>query len=154
MCTVREMAERFAAFDPTEAARSVMDAAPEKVLNKNRRQLYEEGIDKDGKALEVYEGSIGGFGGRAYYEEKQRKNPRTASNPSFDLKDTGATYESLTLDFQAEEYSITPHTDYIQNVAGPDDFGLTQQSKEEYWSETLKSGMVDKLAEATGCTTV
>lgn len=154
MASVREMRDRFAAFNAIAAAQTVMSNEPEKILDKNREQLYTEGIDARGQALEVYEGSLGLAGAREYYEEKVRKNPRVGANPSYDVKDTGATFDSLTLDFSADTYSITPHTEYAYQVAGQDGFGLTDNSKSEYWSESLKSGMVEALADATGCTFV
>lgn len=146
-----EMAELFRSFNPIAAAETIMQDNEPAVLDKNRQQLYEEGIDADGIALPVYRGSQPGASQLAtdYYEEKKAKNPRVAGNPSYDGKDTGATFESMTLEFQGEDYSIKPHTEYAEDL-GRFAFGHTKQSQEELWDEVICDGMIEAIVEQTG----
>jgi len=153
MTTVEDMLNRFLQFDIHQAAKESMQANPTAVLDKNRKQLYEEGVDSTGRRLPNYAGALGGGSiAGSYFSQKKTKNPRIGSNPSYDLYDTGATFRSLTLEFNGTEYSIVPKTEYAYEPAGYLPYGLTAKSKAELWQETGIEDVVTKLANFTGCT--
>lgn len=156
MATVSEMQRRFEAFDAIAAARKAIEDNEQAVLDKNRKQIYEEGVDSQGQRLPTYAGALGATSSLAnsYFRAKQASNPRIKSNPSYDLTDTGQTLRTLTLRTTATEYSIIPQTSYAYEPAGYLPYGNTQKSKNELWIERVKSVVVDQLAAATGCTTI
>lgn len=155
MATVSEMLARFEAFDAIAAGRRAIEDNSTAVLDKNRKQLYEEGVDSQGQKLPTYAAALGSTSSIAnqYFQDKKLKNPRVNGNPSYDFSDTGTTLRTLTLQTTATEYSIIPQTVYAYDPAGYLPFGNTQKSKNELWIETIKSVIVDQLAAATGCLT-
>lgn len=151
--TVDDMLNRFLQFDAIQAGKETMQANSSRVLDKNRKQLYEEGVDSTGQRLPSYAGALGGGSiATSYFAQKKARNPRVGSNNSYDMYDTGATFRSLTLEFSGAEYSIIPKTAYAYEPAGYLPYGITIKSASEMWPEFMQDGVVDKLAAATGCT--
>lgn len=155
MATVSEMLARFEAFDVIAAGRRAIEDNKDAVLDKNRKQLYEEGVDSQGQKLPTYAGALGGSSAVAnqYFEEKKMKNSRVNGNPSYDFKNTGETLRTLKVEVSGSEYRIIPQTSYAYDPAGYPPFGVSPKSNSELWIERTRSSIVGQLSAATGCTT-
>lgn len=102
------------------------------ITSLNQQQLYNYGVDSDGKRLTPYKNKY-------YAREKNYDNPR----PGFGIPDlfkTGAFYKGFTVSVSRNYYtsmSIDKKSLQLEKKYGKQIFGLTKDNQRVYLDETL-----------------
>jgi hypothetical protein len=120
------------------------------ILDMNRSQLYDSGVDATGTLLSGYGfgAGVGKYSFATIYGTKNIKG-KIAKNQRTDhitLRDTGAFYKSLKFDNKLYEFLIKGKTDKgggddLQTNFGQDILGLTDENKNKV-SELIKSPFI------------
>lgn len=111
-----------------------------------KSQLYNEGIDKDGKPIQPPYSF-------ATVEIKRKKGQR---NNWVTFYDTGETYNKMYVDRKGDTVDIkSTSVNYPKLLAkyGDRPFGLTDENKRALWVSTIRSIVVQQIAQRTGVKT-
>lgn len=141
MATIHEMLRRVRQVDIAEIAVGIIADSKQDLVEKNKAQLLDQGIDKQGQKLKRYASN-------SYAARKNALNPF----PGFgvpDLYRTGAFHRGFKLQLVSkntfEINSSDSKTGDLVSKYGKDIFGLTTDSKAEYRKETMQPQLVREV---------
>lgn len=143
MVTVAEMRRRFDTVGITELTADAMEQNADEVVEFNREQMNEKGVDKTGRQI------------RPKYTPFTVSVKRQKGQP-FDrvtLRDTGEFQSRMHLQIQRDTFGISSDdykTSSLVEKYGEDIFGLTSESKRQAWNDFLASGVVNSIKKITG----
>lgn len=141
MATIHEMLRRVKQVDITNIAANIVANSKTELIEKNKAQLLDQGINKQGQKLRRYQSN-------SYAARKHAINPF----PGFgvpDLYRTGAFQSGFKLQLLSKnEFEINSSdskTGDLVSKYGKDIFGLTTDSKAEYSKDTMQPELVKEV---------
>ena len=121
----------------------IVDSKPE-LLQLNKDQLMNEGVDKNKRKLKSYSSN-------SYAVRKNRMNPFPGLGTP-DLYLTGSFQDGFTLRINSKStfdiYSTNSKNNDLTKKYGKDIFGLTEDSKTEYQREIMQPELVKNVRKA------
>jgi hypothetical protein len=143
MPTIRQITQAWQSADFDQVVRDSIVQTSYEITALNKTQLYNYGVGSDGVKLTPYKSPY-------YAKEKNNNNPRPGLGQP-DLFVTGAFYNGIAVVVTDKTY-ITDSTDEkaprLELLYGSKIYGLTDQNKSIYATETLLPVLVENIKTA------
>jgi hypothetical protein len=140
---IKNLNARVQAIDQARILTDILDTDSLKaqMIDLNRTQLYEEGVQADGTPTGEYAPVT-----INYYKPLAAAEGRDGRTEHITLKDTGAMYESMKVESLPEGFKITAEDPNDLQVREPKMLGLTKESIAEIIPE-VKQRFLDNVKE-------
>jgi len=141
MSTIHEMLRRVKTIDLQTIGIGIVVDSKNEIVDKNKAQLMDFGIDKNEKKLKPYSNP-------AYARRKNTRNPFPGLGTP-DLYNSGAFQRGFTLRILGknsfEIFSTDDKNGLLKEKYGSAIFGLTKDSKEEFATEVMQPQLVREV---------
>ena len=138
--TINDMYQRALYIELDELFVEVVSETEKVILDLNKKQLFENGDDSEGRGLTPYRSLV-------YADEKNKMN-RLPGFGSPDLFYTGAFYSRFYLDIDMSgfaPYSGDEKTAMLVEKYGAEIFGVTKENLAAYVKDTFRAAFIAKI---------